>query len=272
MNLILLSLQFLTVIPVRVKGAVSEPQMKGSIVFFPMVGAIQGVVAALALLLSVRIFPPDIAAALVLFSLTATNGGFHLDGLADTVDGASMKSTGDAIRDRRKRLAVMKDSRIGAMGVIAIIFSVLFKFLFLRALILQFARPGFAFLITSLLFLVPVLSRWAMVPVMYHGKAASSEGLGAFFSKATDGRIFFLSSALLAVICFVVLTYVGGTELIRGLTVFFSSVGLLYILGITWVAGCNRRFGGITGDTIGAFSEAAETVVLMIFFLWTGLK
>ena len=66
--------------------------------------------------------------------LIVSNGGFHLDGLADTFDALSVKSSGDHAADRERRLRVMKDSTTGAIGVIAIVMTMLLKFLFLNNL------------------------------------------------------------------------------------------------------------------------------------------
>ncbi len=132
MKSLLLAVQFLTIIPVSVKGEVTQADVARSAAFFPLAGALQGVIAALAALIALRLFPPTITGGLVLCVLTVVNGGFHLDALADTFDAIAVKSTGDGAQDRQKRLSVMKDSATGAIGVTAIVMALLLKYLFIR--------------------------------------------------------------------------------------------------------------------------------------------
>ena len=81
--------------PVNVSGDVTEKEVAASAVFFPLAGAFQGLVTAVAASLLIGVVPPDVAAALALLCLILTNGGFDLDGLADTFDALAVKSSGD---------------------------------------------------------------------------------------------------------------------------------------------------------------------------------
>ena len=102
--------------------------------------------------------------------LVLSNGGFHLDGLADTFDALAAKG------DREKKLSVMKDGTIGPVGVIAVFFSLLIKYLAIKNLTLF---PLFT-LYSSLLFM-PAISKLAMVISMFYGKSARADGLGRLF-------------------------------------------------------------------------------------------
>ncbi|MBI3398405.1 MAG: adenosylcobinamide-GDP ribazoletransferase, partial [Deltaproteobacteria bacterium] len=105
------ALQLLTIIPIKIKDAVDERDLGKSTAFFPLVGAVQGAILVAANLLFSKFLPHDITSVLVLTVLILTNGGFHLDGFADTIDGLTGGST------KEERLDIMKDSRIGAIGV-----------------------------------------------------------------------------------------------------------------------------------------------------------
>ena len=113
---ILTAFQFLTIIPIRTKSGISEREVYNSASFFPFVGALQGLFLALLAYLFLKIMPAEIAAAFVLSFYVLITGGFHQDGLSDTFDALSIKSSGDKERDRGKRLQVMKDSTSGPHG------------------------------------------------------------------------------------------------------------------------------------------------------------
>ena len=263
MKSFLLAVQFLTRIPITVKGSVSERDIGASAAFFPAAGLIQGVPAAVTAFVLGLLFSPDIAAAFVLLVSILINGGFHLDGLADTADGVSVKATGDPAADREKRLTVMRDSRVGSIGVIAIVMTLLLKYQLLSGLL----GKGLTWEILFTLLLVPVFSKWIMVPVMRHGRAARQEGLGTIFVTYGDTRTIAVSSLMVAAIFFAGAAILPEWSWLRGVRFFLSCALPLYALGLIWVRFCNSKFGGLTGDTIGAVSELGEILMLSIAFL-----
>jgi adenosylcobinamide-GDP ribazoletransferase len=262
---LLLALQFLTIVPVRVKGDISENDMSRSVIFFPVAGALQGLLCVLSAALLLRFLSTDLTGCLVLVILIITNGGFHLDGLADTFDALAVKAGGDEEADRAKRLSVMKDSTTGAIGVVSIVVVILLKYMFIRNLFLySSSRPLY-----SLLFLMPVFSKWIMVPAMYHGRSARKDGLGRIFIDAVTGKDVALCSLITVLFSLVI------TELLRD-TLYASVTWLLFlflflvfcifcILSVRFFA---KRFGGLTGDAFGAISEISEILFLMVASLW----
>ena len=260
----LVALQFLTRIPVRIKGNLSEREVGRSAVFFPLVGIFQGVPLVLVAFLFTLMFSADIASGLVVVTLLVTNWAFHMDGLADTADAVSVKSTGNPAQDREKRLAVMKDSNVGAMGVVAIACVLLLKYLFVRGLL----EKGLTWDVLGVLFLVPVFSKWAMVPVIYHGESARTTGLGSTFIENVDSTIFALSALLLAAVFFLTFCRLPGITWLNMLTLFLLLSIPLYLLSFFWTAFCRKKFGGLTGDTIGAVSEVAEVLLFAAGSLW----
>jgi len=264
MRSIMLALQFLTILPVRLKGVVSERDIAGSAAFFPIVGAVQGALLLFSAMALVRILPPDIMSGFIIAIAIISNGGFHLDGLADSFDALAVKSSGDPAVDREKRLAVMKDSSTGAIGVIAIVMVILLKFVLIKNVLL-FPGPLTAFLI---LFLMPVFSRWIMVPAMYLGKSARHNGLGNIFIESMSLQIVILSSAL-AIFIFAIIFKIHLAD-IYGFWILFI-LGVLpagYALAHMTVLFCSRKFGGLTGDTLGALSELSEILYLTGSYLW----
>jgi adenosylcobinamide-GDP ribazoletransferase len=265
MKKLLLAFQFLTIVPVRVKGTFSEREIAHSAAFFPLTGAFQGLLAVLSAVLFLKIFPSEVVAGLIILILIMSNGGFHLDGLADTFDAIAVKSTGNAEQDIEKRLAVMKDSTTGAIGVVAIVSAILLKFLFISSL---FTNSSI-FTVCSMLFLMPVFSKWIMVTAMHHGTSARQNGLGRIFLNNVNMSTVVFSSLLVIVLYILVaelhLLKVYGTGSITLLITLFA---ILYMFSFMAVRFCNKRFNGLTGDNLGAMSEISEILFLMVITIW----
>ncbi len=265
MKKILLAFQFLTIIPLRVRSDISEKELSRSASFFPLVGAFQGLLAVVSAALLLKVFSAEIVSALIVLILIISNGGFHLDGLADTFDALSVKSSGDKAVDREKRLSAMKDSSTGAIGVIAIVSVIMLKFLFINNLF------SISSIITasSLLFLMPVFSKWVMIPAMYYGVSARQDGLGKIFLDNIRANAVIFSSLLTIIFCLLItelhLHKLYGT---KPIALFFILVFALYIFSFLSVKFCEKKFGGLTGDTLGAISEISEILFLMVVTVW----
>ncbi len=266
MKKILLAFQFLTIIPVKVKGDISEKEIARSANFFSFVGAFQGLIAASAGLFLIKVFSPEITGALIVFILILSNGGFHLDGLADTVDALAVKSSGDEKADRERRLAVMKDSSTGAIGVVSITLTILMKYLFIKDLFLINAPlPA----VLSILFLMPVFSKWAMVPAMYHGISARRDGLGRIFiDNSSVNNVIFSSAAAIIFYILIAVLYPGKSYGSAVIVLFFVLFFVLYAFSFFSAKFCERKFGGLTGDTLGAIGEISEILFLMVALIW----
>ncbi len=263
--MLLLAFQFLTIIPVRVRGNISAVQISRSAVFFPVVGAFQGIMAAGAAYLSAKYLGIEIAPAVALLILPASNGGFHLDGLADTFDALAVKSSGDSLSDIGKRLSVMKDSYTGPRGVMSIVFSILLKFLLLKGLFTDFGPKAFF----AFLFAMPVYSKWSMVPPMYHGVAARRDGLGKAFIGHISLAVVVLAGGITVVLSSLVLmTLLRDSDVLSIMFLYVMLLGGLYLFGLLTTRYCLRKFGGITGDIFGAISEISEIFFLMGVSAW----
>jgi adenosylcobinamide-GDP ribazoletransferase len=264
MKRMLLAMQFLSVIPVRVSGDLTAKEIGESSIFFPAIGGLQGLLLLAAGLLFIKIFPSDISAVFLVAVMILFNGGFHLDGLADTFDALAVKATGDPEADRRKRLAVMKDSATGAIGVVAVVVVLLLKIVLIKNLLLADAT------LTALLalFLMPVFSKWVMVPAMYLGKPAREEGLGALFINETSLRC--------VVIAFMQTLFLFGIVSGFHLLAMYGMKGLIinlllpagYLISSAAAEGCKKIFGGLTGDTLGALGELSEIFYLTGVYIW----
>jgi adenosylcobinamide-GDP ribazoletransferase len=262
--------QFLTIIPIRTNREVSEKEVYNSVSFFPLIGALQGFLLALAAFLFLKIISVDIAAAFSVVFYVLITGGFHQDGLSDTFDALSVPSSGDKERDRTKRLQVMKDSTVGPTGVIVIVLSLLLKYLLVKET-LQINDTEKYFII----FLMPVFSKWAMVIAMYHAKSARKDGIGRTFLEHTGFKqVVFATSVLLLVtfVLFYPLHYFlpFSFHWIMGLFTLFlcSEMALILLICLILKNIFTARFGGLTGDNFGAIHEISEVLFLAVALTW----
>jgi adenosylcobinamide-GDP ribazoletransferase len=233
-----LALTFLTKLPWPWPGPADEAALARSMLWFPWVGALLGLAFWGGWTGLTKILPMPAAAALLLAFTVWITGGLHLDGLADTADGlGGGRSPADALH-------IMKDSRVGAFGVISLIVVLLLKF----SLFLSFNDTG----VTRGLLLYPVISRWGMVLLAYLSPYARAEGgLGQAMTMGVSRRVVAWAS-LSAVALSVVFLGVKGLVL-------FGVAGLAVWLGSLYF---QKRLGGITGDILGATNEVLEVLVL----------
>ncbi len=242
MRAFLSALSFLTIMPMPARVNLDSASLGRSTVFFPLIGLLIGLFVMTVSHLLYYIFPPQVAALLVVGFLAGASGALHLDGLADTCDGFL------SARPREKVLVIMRDSRIGTMGVAGIIFLVLGKWTSLRCI----PTPA----IWSTIVLMPVSGRTALLVMMAVLPYARAEGgLGTAFLGARDLK--WLGVAI-GTGLMVVFSVTGFGRL--GVIVTATSLGFVLV----FCALCYRRIGGYTGDTLGAICEMAELVPALI--------
>ncbi len=269
MRRLLYAFQFLTIIPLKVKDEISDKEIAQSAVFFPVVGTFQGLLSSVSALLLLNVFSTEVTAGLVILILILNNGGFHLDGLADTFDALALKSRGDAVKDRELRLSVMKDSTTGAAGVTTIAMAILLKYLFIKHIFCAYAL----FTACSILFLMPVFSKWTMIPAMYHGVSAREDGLGwTFIKNTTINTVFFASIFIFIMYGLVIELPFLKMNRMDSWILFALLFILLYSFGAISVKFFVRRFGGLTGDNLGTIGEISEILFLMIAAVWLNFK
>lgn len=239
MKSFLSALQFLTILPVR--GSFDEHTLGQSTPFFPIVGLCIGAVAALADQLGMRLGIPDAIMNITsVILLAAMTGGLHLDGLADTADGFF------SARPRERVLEIMGDSRIGTMGVLALVFVLALKTAGLSQL------QGFPR--ASALLLAPLAGRCLIVfTIQFLPYAHQQGGLARSFFQARR-----MSDALWAALCLITVAF-----FLFGL----HGACILLICGLCLAVVSNwsrRRIGGFSGDTLGATNEITEAFVIIV--------
>ncbi len=205
---------------------------------FPLIGAAIGLAGGLVYALSNFIGMPSLAAALLAVGLSILlTGGLHEDGLADMADGIGGN-------DAEKRLAIMKDSRIGSFGVLALIVGVGLK---VSALASLGSFSGFMAMIAA-----EGASRAVFAPLVRRGKPAKPEGLGAMIGKVESDTV---SASVLLGVLFVVI----GLGPVGGLI----AAGLVALAMKGFYSFVEASLGGYTGDALGAAQQIAAIIILL---------
>ncbi|MEN8200301.1 MAG: adenosylcobinamide-GDP ribazoletransferase [Thermodesulfobacteriota bacterium] len=240
----LAALRFLTILPISWRSEGDERFFQASLLWFPLVGLVIGAGAALSVFLLQAVFPQAVVAIFAMALLAGLSGCLHLDGLADSGDGLLSS------RSRERSLAIMRDSRSGAMGVIVLIFVLLGKYGALSSLPQASLIP--AVLLVPMGGRIAILISMAVLPY-----ARSGGGLGELFYAKDRYLVAGLG------LCF------GA-----GVSAFLVSFQLALFMSLTILASvslfsfyCFRKLGGATGDTLGAVCELTELGILLCFLV-----
>lgn len=241
MRSFLAALQFLTVIPIRAR--LEKGDFESSPFWFAPVGLLLGASVAVADALLARTCCSGLLRSILTIGLLAAlSGGLHLDGLADTADGFL------SARPRERVLEIMRDSRIGTMGVLALIFILAIKV----AALAQLNTP----------------TRWKVLlfaPLVGRALQVISMRILPYARKQSGGRaaIFIHPNAVKFSI------WSGLWLLSADMALFGPWNGAQYLavitVVVTWLSLWSlRRIGGFTGDTLGATSEIVEASTLLL--------
>lgn len=233
-----IALQFLSSLPIRLPGMPTPLQLGRSLLFYPLVGLLFGVLlwAVNWLLLGA---PLLLHAALLLTVWVLLSGGLHLDGLADSAD-AWLGGFGD----RERTLTIMKDPRSGPIAVVTLMLVLLLKFAALVALI-EHQQAG-------VLLIVPLVGRSAVLGLFLTTPYVRPGGLGQALADHLPRLAGKQVLAASAVACVLISGFAGVLALVLATAMF---VWLRQVM--------RRRLGGTTGDTAGALLELLEVAVLV---------
>jgi adenosylcobinamide-GDP ribazoletransferase len=215
-----------------------------SVKFFPLVGLFVGGGAALLHLLLVPHLSRFVVAFIVLVYLVLITGGLHEDGLADAADGFGGGTSPEKV------LLILRDSRIGSYGGLALVFSLMGRIILIASLPLA--------LVSFYLVTASVLCRWTVLPLSYFlssartPSASDADGQGARIARHTSQ-----------------LALIGGTLVSFAIAVAFlrsqAIAPILSVMILTWFTAAyyKRRIGGVTGDCFGATIQLAEIGVYL---------
>ena len=236
-NGFILSLQFFTRIPINKEIDFNKENIRYSVFFLPLIGIIIGGLGGL----MYRLIQPHslmIGSLIALLVTIILTGGLHLDGLSDTADGFFSN------QKKEKTLEIMKDSRVGAFGVLSIVLIVLSKFIIITSI------SDFP-LVLALSF---ANSRLVVAWIISTKSPAKAEGLGKMFRDSNPKNLV-LTSGVIYTIFLIILD-------VRYLIPLLVNLLLgQYISSVSY-----KKIGGITGDVNGCVIEIGDAISLLMFW------
>ena len=243
----LLAVQFLTRIPVRLNSLYSPERMAAAVRYYPVVGVLVGGLSAIAFVVANAVFPIVLAVLIAVGVGLLVTGAFHEDGLADTFDGVG----GGLTRD--KALHIMKDSRLGTYGTLALIIALAVKTVSLMSLS--------TVLIPLALISAHGLSRLSSVLVIATGDYVRDEGTGKPVAGAASPASLIVGLAT-------------GLAIFIGWTIWLPPIAFAWALGGLIIGHLAMRLffepkiGGYTGDTLGAVQQSSEIGFYLGLVAW----
>lgn len=234
---LVLAIQFLTRIPININIDFNNENLKRSTFFYPLVGMLLGVLAYGSYYI-LAFINTDIASLFTVIMMIVFTGGLHLDGLADTADGFFSN------KDREKTLEIMKDSRVGAFGVISLILIILSKYIIISNID--------KFLAVSLILSMGNSRLMALFQIAFK-KNARPGGLGDMICRS-EPKYFIVLGSILYILLIIIIDIKYLIPLI--ISILVSELISHYSY---------RKIGGLTGDIYGASVEIVEAVSLISF-------
>lgn len=252
MKALILMIQFMTRYPIPVAVDFTAERFVQGMKWMPLVGLLAALPAAAGFVLADWLLGREVAAIVAVIGLITVTGGLHLDGIADTADGLF------CYRSRERMLEIMRDSTLGTNGVIAVVLTILLKYIFLQTL------PADGGVLAVLI--APVLGRTALT---WHSAVAryarEERGIGDYVNQT--GLAQAAAATLLSLVLVTGILVLGGVQLslipLVTLVLHLPPIGL----AVLFAAYLHWRLGGITGDTIGASIELAEILSFLVFLL-----
>jgi len=235
--------RYLTIVPVPGGAHAPLEALGRSAAWFPVVGMGLGLLLVVTDRLTSWLFSPLLAALLTVTVWKVMTGGVHLDGLADCLDGL-------VGRDAEHRLAIMRDSRIGAFGAIGLILFLMLEIVALAELVAP-ARG-------SALFAAPVMARATPAVLAALFRPARADGHGTAFQAGMRPAAIAIGLATAVAASIFAL---GGLGVVAGAVGLVAAVGVAFFVAV--------RLDGVTGDVFGAGVETSELAVLLTVSAWT---
>ncbi len=249
---LLIALRFLSRLPVpttRREADLGAAGLAAAVAAVPLAGAIIGLVPAAALVAAGAAgLPPLVAAGLAIAAALGVTGALHEDGLADCADGFG------GGRTRERKLAIMRDSGVGAYGACAVAMSVLLRAAALAAI----AEGGPAWSAATLVATAALSRGLALLPLALL-PPARADGRGADAARPAAGGI--AIALVLAALIALALPTLADASFARAVTAIVAAT----VAALGTIALAQRQIGGQTGDVAGATQQVAEVALLVVF-------
>lgn len=254
---LLLAIGFFTRIPVPNFADFAEEELNHAAKYFPLVGMLVGLFAAIVFYVASLFLPQTIAVIISMAASIYFTGAFHEDGLADSADGLG------GGWERERILTIMQDSRLGTYGAVALFVMLFAKFQTLNAM-----HP---LVLALALICAHALSRLAAVWVMRCASYVRFEGKSKPLATTLSNPELYLANVfgLLPFALVVTLLILSNHS--------WQVVALLILMTIVpvlcvwwwWLAKIKRWIGGYTGDTLGAIQQMTELMFYLGVLAWS---
>lgn len=243
MRNLIIAVQFLTRLTISSRIVADEEELGEAMSYFPLVGMLIGSVLVLVHITGKIFLPLLVVDSLILAVLIALTGAMHLDGFMDTIDGLA------GGKNKEEILEIMKDSRVGAIGVASVFCLLVSKLCLIHELPVQLKN--------SSLILMPVVGRWVMVMAASSSfYARPGTGIGRPFIDCVGLKEFALASIMTAIIAWLILT-------VKGIILLLA----IYPVSLLLIEFLKKKIDGLTGDTLGCISEVIEVTALLFVML-----
>lgn len=239
MRLLVIAFQFLTIIPLPFQVRCEERDLGRSMLLFPVVGLMLGGMLVVADLFLCSFLPRPVVDLLLIALLSVVTGALHLDGFADVCDGLAARG------NRERFLAIMKDSRVGAVGAVGLLFVILLKYQALLAIDQNLKLQS--------LLLFPAVARFGQVLMATGARSARDDGLGSVFIAGAGRCQLLVALGIILPSAFFCLAWKGVVL-----------VAIAFVVTFFVRHYFQKRLGGITGDIIGFSSELNEIACLLL--------
>jgi adenosylcobinamide-GDP ribazoletransferase len=236
----LIAINFLTRIPVTLKGEIKPGDVGQSLLCYPLVGLLIGTILYLIFMMMQFVsasMSVDVIAAVILIVWVLITGGLHLDGLADSAD-----AWAGGQGNQQKTLDIMQDPYCGPIGVTVIMLVLLLKWTALSAILNSGSELS--------IIVIPMLSRALIIIMFMSTHYVRDNGLGSVMANNLPKQ-----QSLWIVLILAGLVYLLFANLLSIILVVLTVVGLRWLM--------LKRISGMTGDTMGAVIEVSEGIALM---------
>ncbi len=240
LNLFFHALQFYSRIPAG-KIDYSEENLAQSIRYFPLVGSVVGIVGASVFMLFMLVFSQGVSVTAALISMLAVTGALHEDGVSDFFDGFGGAYT------RERILEIMKDSHVGAYGVISLVLLLLAKFSLLTSITPE--------KVPLVLIAAHTSSRFVAVALMKSSSYARTEN-----SKSAHSRRSLSRTTVVTAFVFGVLPLVFIPPLVSAVAAIVYAIILFALKHYV-----EKKIGGFTGDVLGTLQQFCEIAFYLVY-------
>ena len=241
----------MTRIPIKADLGFDEEFHK-SIVYFPLVGFVIGLISFVVGSLAIKIFDPFLTSILIVAAEVILTCGLHIDGLGDTFDAIYSN------RDKERMLEIMKDSRLGTNSLLAILFLILIKIGLINAMINSN--------LMCLIIFMPMISRLSVIVMLYKTVTPRKVGMGnIFIGKATLNM--FITAIVYTSIIIVVVSKFIFLSTILNIIKLLSSILVVMLFDNLFKKSVYKKIDGVTGDILGCTIELGELVFLLYSYI-----